>query len=542
VTPANPSIANGLTEQFTATGIYTDNSTQNLTTQVLWQSDTTTTATISNASGSQGDATAAGVGSTTISATLGSVSGSTTLTVTAATLVSIQVTPANPSIANGLPKQFTATGIYTDNTTQNLTTQVTWASGTPSTATISNASGSQGLAASAGVGTSTISATLGTVSGSTSLTVTAATLVSISVTPQTPILMTGTTLQLTAVGTFTDSSTQDITAQVTWTYADGTVATVSNASGSNGLVSAVGLGSTLIGATSAGVTGNATLTVTPAVYAYVVDSGQTLWSCPLQNDGTLGACTSLGAPIPGVSGIAFDGNSAFLTSSTLAQIAVCSVTSSGSLAGCALFPASGTGSDPSIANGSLFELSGTTADVCLLPGATSVSSCTSTGAVFQFSGPYGTYAIGASAMTIGTNVAYFVMSYNPTGYGWDWALFACPIAANTSISCNGFAASGSGPVNSGNVTLAGNKLYFANYSNFTMYNVNADGSLGTAVNWSDTHYPHGVAFYGNTAYVTDARALKSCPLAADGSWVDSNCSVSNTNTFGSSVTMQIVIH
>ena len=55
--------------------------------------------------------------------------GSTdTLTVTAAALVSIAVTPANPSIAKGLTQQFTATGTFTDNSTQNLTSQVTWAS------------------------------------------------------------------------------------------------------------------------------------------------------------------------------------------------------------------------------------------------------------------------------------------------------------------------------------------------------------------------------------------------------------------------------
>ena len=39
------------------------------------------------------------------------------LTVTAATLVSIAVTPANPSIAKGTTQQFTATGTYTDSST-----------------------------------------------------------------------------------------------------------------------------------------------------------------------------------------------------------------------------------------------------------------------------------------------------------------------------------------------------------------------------------------------------------------------------------------
>ncbi len=58
----------------------------------------------------------------------------------AATLQSIAVTPANPSIAKGLTQQFTATGTFSDNSTQNLTAQVTWASATTATATI-NSSG-----------------------------------------------------------------------------------------------------------------------------------------------------------------------------------------------------------------------------------------------------------------------------------------------------------------------------------------------------------------------------------------------------------------
>ena len=90
------------------------------------------------------------------------------LTVTAATLQSIAVTPANPSIAKGLTQQFTATGTYSDGSTQNLTTQVTWASATTSVATIT----SGGLATGVATGTSTISATLGGITGSTVLTVT----------------------------------------------------------------------------------------------------------------------------------------------------------------------------------------------------------------------------------------------------------------------------------------------------------------------------------------------------------------------------------
>ena len=82
VTPINPSIVLGTTEQFTATGTYSDNSTRNLTTSVIWSSSAGSVATISNAAGSNGKATSVAAGTTTITATSGNISGSTTLTVT----------------------------------------------------------------------------------------------------------------------------------------------------------------------------------------------------------------------------------------------------------------------------------------------------------------------------------------------------------------------------------------------------------------------------------------------------------------------------
>ena len=117
------------------------------------------------------------------------MSGSTVLTVTAAVLESIAVTPANPSIAKGTTQQFTATGTYSDNSTQDLTSQVTWASATTSVATISSAGLGDRPSAT---GTSTITATLGGVTGSTVLTVTAAVLQSIAVTPANPSIAKGT--------------------------------------------------------------------------------------------------------------------------------------------------------------------------------------------------------------------------------------------------------------------------------------------------------------------------------------------------------------
>ncbi len=160
VTPASPSIAAGNTQQFTATGTYSDNSTKNITTSVTWKSSNAPFATIGATTGL---ATGAAAGTTQITATQGSiVSPNDPLTVTASTvtLQSIAVTPASPTVGLGNTVQFTATGTYSDNSTKNITSSVTWASSNPSFATIV---ATAGLATGVAVGTTEITATLGSV-------------------------------------------------------------------------------------------------------------------------------------------------------------------------------------------------------------------------------------------------------------------------------------------------------------------------------------------------------------------------------------------
>jgi Bacterial Ig-like domain (group 2) len=83
-----------------------------------------------------------------------------TVTATTATLQSIAVTPAAPSVGIGSTVQFSAMGTYSDNSTKNITSSVTWASSNPAFATIVAATG---LATGVGVGTTEITATQGSV-------------------------------------------------------------------------------------------------------------------------------------------------------------------------------------------------------------------------------------------------------------------------------------------------------------------------------------------------------------------------------------------
>src|SRR5512147_1495438 len=113
-----------------------------------------------------------------IAALGGCGAGDLTITPTK-TLTAISVTPANSAIAKNTSQQFIATGIYSDNTTQDLTASVVWISSDTNTAAIEE----PGHVVGKKVGSSVIRATHGPHSDQAVLNVTDATLVSIAVTP-----------------------------------------------------------------------------------------------------------------------------------------------------------------------------------------------------------------------------------------------------------------------------------------------------------------------------------------------------------------------
>ena len=254
-TPGTASVAVGAKQQFTAMATYSDGSTADVTASASWTDSNAKVATIT----SSGDATAVATGSTTVTASLDTITGSATLTVAAApkTLTAIAITPGTANILAKATQQFTAIATYSDNSTANVTTTVAWTTSNASVATINSA----GLATGVASGSATVTGTLSGVSGSANLAVTvpAATLASIAVTPATATIAAKATQQFAATGTYSDGSTANITSTVSWTTSSAAVATVS----ASGLATGVAAGSATVTASLSGVTGTATLTVTP---------------------------------------------------------------------------------------------------------------------------------------------------------------------------------------------------------------------------------------------------------------------------------------
>jgi 6-phosphogluconolactonase (cycloisomerase 2 family) len=190
----------------------------------------------------------------------------------AVTLSSISVTPASASVVAGLTLQFVATGNYSDGTTKDLTSTVTWTSSDTSIATIAATSG---LATGAKAGSATVTATYtnsstGTVAGSDGLTVKGPNLVKVDLSPNKPNVPVRQVFKFRATGTYTDNSTADVTGQVTnWGTSNPAIATI----GTDGTVTTANLGTTDISASIPNgptITG-VTVTVTADVYAYATN-------------------------------------------------------------------------------------------------------------------------------------------------------------------------------------------------------------------------------------------------------------------------------
>lgn len=225
VAPANASLAKGTNQQFTASANYTDGTSSDITRLVSWSSSNSSTARISNIPGSQGFVTTVAAGTVTITATYGSANASTSLTVTPPAATSLAIIPDNLLLPPGGTLQAQATAKFTDGTTSDVTSSVAWNSSNTSVATIS----SQGLVTGVQTGTTTVTATLGSLNISASTSVVSSQIYQgyvYAADGQTPVPSQYVQIYDTASGSLLGSASTD---------ADGFYQTTGNAPGSQGL-------------------------------------------------------------------------------------------------------------------------------------------------------------------------------------------------------------------------------------------------------------------------------------------------------------------
>jgi large repetitive protein len=136
-----------------------------------------------------------------------------TLVVNPPALESISVAPGAETLGPGMTQQYTATGHYSDGSTKDLTSAVTWSSSDPQVASVSP-TGLVKVPSKPDFATTTVQASLLGEQGTASLT--ASRLFLITVQPTISQLKAGAAERLRASGHFANGATTDITDQVRW--------------------------------------------------------------------------------------------------------------------------------------------------------------------------------------------------------------------------------------------------------------------------------------------------------------------------------------
>lgn len=300
VEPAGATLPMGTTRQLGATGHYSDGTTTDLTTDVLWRTSDESVLTVSG----WGLATAVATGVVTVEAELHGVSGGTGVTVSPAVFDHIAIAPASPeALPVGLSVQLLAFGVRTDGTAVDLTAHpdLLWMTSAPEVATISNATGQEGTvtALSKGgvlLGARYLNGLVVLEAQPVLLGVVDAQLQAIEVTPTSPTLPAGFAMQLHATGLYSDGSLLNLTHDVEWSSSAPAIAAVANGDDVEGTVVALAAGAATIRATLGEVAGESavlisatklvSISVAPPALGVEVDATKQLMATGNFGDGT----------------------------------------------------------------------------------------------------------------------------------------------------------------------------------------------------------------------------------------------------------------
>ena len=151
---------------------------------------------------------------------------------------SIEVSPQGKRMAVGTQQSFNAIAHFSDGSVGDVSGRVRWTSSAPGVASVDG----NGLVAALGLGAATITAAIGTYSGSSDLSVATVVLESFTISPSPLTTGIGIAQRPKAIGTWSGGSVGDVTHLVTWQSNDPLVASVD----AQGVINGVALGSTTV--------------------------------------------------------------------------------------------------------------------------------------------------------------------------------------------------------------------------------------------------------------------------------------------------------
>lgn len=258
ITVASSKDVIAVTEVITLTAVE-GTSGNDLASTLTWSSSDDSVATVEPG----GVVTGVADGSVTIMAEIGGVQGSTTLAVSSAGLLSIDVSSAALPVDVCTSAQFTATGTFADGRTDDVTTQVVWTSSDVAAGAFDADIAGQLNTTTAG--TVDVTASLDGVTSTALAAVISDSLTTITATLADTSIAVGATTTVTASGNF-GGTQQDITANSIFSSATTSVATIDA-----GTITGVAEGTSIISASCNSLQGDTTLTVSDGAEPTLVD-------------------------------------------------------------------------------------------------------------------------------------------------------------------------------------------------------------------------------------------------------------------------------
>ncbi len=253
------SISVGFQQTAKAMATLSNGGTLDVTEDVLWSSLNPAVLSVQNTT-PKGRVAALSAGSTSIRVQLASLQASQAVTVSTATLASINLNPSSTFLWQGETRALKAIGVFSDASTLDITSQVTWSSSDASRIVMSNVPDSKGFAQVVYIGAATqnvtITAALGAVTRSMNAIINPATLNSLQINTSALTLQPNSLYEFKVFGHYSDGGSLDLTKSATWSSTDEDVAFISNALNDKGSLYSEDLGSTSIRAQIGAVQSN----------------------------------------------------------------------------------------------------------------------------------------------------------------------------------------------------------------------------------------------------------------------------------------------
>lgn len=248
--PVVQTIPVGVTQQFRAVAVYESGVEAVVTQKVTWASSAPTVAAFLSKN-DPGLLTTLAIGQFDIRIEFDEVKFSQTVAVEDIKLERVEITPK--VILIGSKQKLYASAIYTDKSVRDITSQVTWRSADETVGKFLVDNDGFTKIFGEGPGRVTVFADFDGQGVAASIEVRLKKLLSMRFETPSSVVVKGSSINMTAIGSFEDDSVAEITNFVTWSTSDDAVVTVGNSEGNYGLITGVNAGVATISATLDGV-------------------------------------------------------------------------------------------------------------------------------------------------------------------------------------------------------------------------------------------------------------------------------------------------